>query len=287
MVDSSRIADMAQRHPDAIRDLEHRAIADATRPLAQAIADAQAQAGGRWIRETVGNQIPARLAEFIDWVRDLLRRAFAGRGKQARHAAETAAYNGAQLGTRQTLAIAAAMGQRPEDLPPVEPGPEAQQAAEAIPAAVDQEQGHALALLTGAGLTAMGFAGLTAAFTRARRAVGRIAAGTAVAITSAVAHGASLVARAFGGGVRLLWVAEADACPACAAYAGLHIRPGGKFSGGLTLGPPRTAFPTAVTGPPRHPRCRCALIPWSPNWPSDGPPLPTLLRQRARTARRS
>lgn len=287
MVDSTRIADMAQRHPDAIRALEQRATADATRPLAQALTDAQAAAGARWIRETVGAQIPARLKEFVDWVRELLRRAFAGKSRQAQRAAEIAAFNGAQLGSRQALAIAAAAGQHPRIPAPIEPGADAQQAAEAIPAAVEQEQGHALALLTAAGLTAMGFAGLTSAFTRARRAVGRIAAGMAVAITSAASYGASLIARALGDGTRLLWVAEPDACPACAAYAGLHIGPGGKFPGGLSLDPRRTVFPTAITGPPRHPRCRCGLIPWSPNWPVDGTPLPTLLRQRARTARRS
>lgn len=286
MADSNRIADLAQQHPDAIRNLEQRAIADATRPLAQALTDAQAAAGNRWVRETVNTQIPVRLKEFIDWVRNLLRRAFAGRGKQAQRAAQIATFNGAQLGSRQSLAIAAAMGQQPGAPVDIEPGPDAQQATEAIPAAVDQEQSHALALLTTASLTAMGFAGLTGAFTRARRAVGRIATGMAVAITSSVSYGASLIARALGDDVRLLWVAEADACPACAAYAGLHIRPGGKFSGGLTLGPPHTAFPTAITSPPRHPHCRCDLIPWSPNWPIDGTPLPTLLRQRARTNRR-
>ncbi|MEU8642253.1 hypothetical protein AB0C91_10080 [Streptomyces sp. NPDC048674] len=285
MVDSGRIVDMAQQHPDSIRTLEQRAIADATRPLAQAIADAQRAAGARWIRETIGAQVPTRLQEFIDYVRDLLKHAFAGRGKQAQRTAERAAFNGAQLGARQATAIAHAIQQT---VPPisVEPGQEAQQAVEAIPSAVDQDHRHALALLTTASLTAMGLAGLNSAFTRARRAVGRIATGMAVAITSAVSHAASLVARALGDGVRLLWVAEADACDACLAYAGLHIKPGGKFQGGLSLNPQRTVFITAITGPPRHPRCRCALIPWSPNWPVDGPPLPTLLRQRAHANRR-
>lgn len=286
MVASSRIADMAQKHPDAIRTLEQRAIADATRPLAQALTDAQAAAGARWIRETIGSSIPARLHEFVDYVRELLRHAFTDRGKQAQRAAETAAFNGAQLGARQASAIVAAMRSQPT--PPVHaaPGTEAQQAAEAIPAAVEEEQGHALALLTAAGLTAMGLAGLNSVFTRARRAVGRIATGMAVAITSAVSHAVSLVARALGSDIRLLWVAEPGACPACAAYAGLHIKPGGKFQGGLSLDPKRTVFATAIEGPPRHPHCRCDLVPWSPLWPLDGPPLPTLLRQRARAARR-
>lgn len=286
MVASSRIADIAQQHPDAIRALEQRAIAEATRPLAQALTDAQAAAGARWIRETVGSSIPAALDEFIAWTRRLLDQAFAGKSKQARAAAERAAFNGAQLGARQASAIAAAM--RGQPTPPIQaaPGTEAQQAADAIPAAVDEEQGHALALLTTAGLTAMGLAGLHSVFTRARRAVGRIATGMAVVITSAVSHAAGLVARALGGDVRLVWVAEPGACAACAAYAGLHIKPGGKFQGGLSLDPKRTVFATAISSPPRHPHCRCDLVPWSPLWPLDGPPLPTLLRQRARAARR-
>lgn len=289
MVDSSRIADLAQQHPDAIRALEQRAIADATRPLAQALTDAQAAALAQWIRDSgPGHHTPVgnALQRLIAYVRDLIRRAFAGKGKQAQRAAEMAAFNGAQLGAQQATAIAAAMQQT---VPPVavEPGPEARQAAEAIPAAVAQEQGHALALLTTAGLTSMGMAGLNSAFTRARRAVGRIATGVAVAVTSAVSHATSLIARALGDGIRLLWVAEPDACAACRAYAGLHIKPGGKFQGGLSLDPQRTVFVTAIEGPPRHPHCRCSLAPWSPNWPLDGPPLPTLLRQRARTTRRS
>lgn len=286
MADSSRIADMAQQHPENLRALEHRAIAEATRPLAQALTDAQAAAGARWIRETVRSSIPAAISDFLAYVRDLIGRAFASKGRQAQHAAETAAFNAAQLGARQALAIAAAMGQRPAEPASVQPGADAQQAADAIPAAVAQEQTHALALLTTAGLTAMGFAGLNAVFTRARRAVGRIAAGMAVAVTSAASHGASLIARALGRNVRLLWVAEPGACPACAAYAGLHIRPGGKFQGGLSLDPRRTVFVTAITGPPRHINCRCVVIPWSPGWPIGGTPLPALLRQRARTARR-
>lgn len=286
---SARIADIAQRHPDAIRTLEQRAIYAATQPLAQALADAQAAAGTRWIHASgPGRNTPVgdALQQLIDYVRQLLRNAFADKGKQAQRAAEMAAFNAAQLGSRQALAIAAAMGQHPQAPVPVEPGMEAQKATEAIPSAVEQEQGHALALLTTTGLTALGLAGLNSVFQRARRAVGRIATGMAVAITSAVSHAASLVARALGSDIRLLWVAEPDACAACRAYAGLHIKPGGKFPGGLSLDPRRTVFDTAISGPPRHIHCRCALIPWSPNWPLNGPPLPAILRQRARTARR-
>ncbi|MET8113806.1 hypothetical protein [Streptomyces prasinus] len=286
-MDSQRIANMAQQQPDRLRTHEQRAIADATRPLATAIADAQKAAVTRWVRETIGRQIPAQLDNLVTWLRDLLRTAFAGKGRQAQAAAEQAAFTAAHTSAQQAATLAAAMRGQPTPPVAVEPGGDAQQAAARIPAAVAEEQGHALALLTTAGLTAMGLAGLNSVFKRARRAISRIASGTAVAITSAAAHGARLVAKALGKGIRLLWVAEPDACAACRAYAGHHIKPGGKFPGGLTLDPRRTAFPDAIPGPPRHPHCRCVLIPWSPSWRLTGTPLPTLLRQRARHAWRS
>ena len=286
-VDSSRIADMAQQLPDRIRALEHRTIADATRPLAQSIADAQAAALTRWVRETVGQQLPARLQDFVDWVRRLIRQAFAGKGKQARAAAERAAMVAAQQGVQHATQIAAVASGQPAPSVRPEPGQQADDAAAAIPAAVDEEQGHALAALTVAGLTATGLAGLNSVFTRARRAVGRIARGTAVAITTAAANGAALVTRALGADVRLMWVTEAGACPACRAYAGLTVKPGRLFPGGLSYDPRRTVFVDPIPGPPRHPHCRCGLVPWSASWPVDGTPLPQLLRSRARTDRRS
>lgn len=290
MANSNNIANAAEKHPDAVRALEHQAAYTASRPLAQALTDAQAAALNRWITTAgLGHNTPTgqALRELIDYVRQLLRNAFTGRGKQAQRDAERAAHAAAQIGATQAAALAAAMRQQPTPPIQAEPGPEAQQACDAIPAAVEQEQTNALALLTTAGLTAMGLAGLNSVFQRARRAVGRITAGLAVAVTSAAAHGALLAARALGSGVRLLWVAEPDACPACAAYAGHHIRPGGLFPGGLSLDPRRTVFTTAIPAPPRHPHCRCVLVPWSPAWPVTGTPLPILLRQRARIARRS
>ncbi|MFF2852679.1 hypothetical protein ACFVT5_41260 [Streptomyces sp. NPDC058001] len=285
MVSSQQVADTAQTHPAAIRALEQRTIPEATQPLAQALKAAHSAATSRWIRETAATNIPARLDEFAAYVTQLLDAAFADKGKGAQRAAERAAFTVAQAGARQASQLATTMRGKPT--PPVNaaPGEDAQAVAEAIPAAVEEEHQRALALLTVASLTAMGLAGLNAAFTRARRAISRVAAAIAVTITTANAHASNLVARALGDGVRLLWVAEPDACPACAAYAGRSIRPGGKFRGGLSLDPRRTVFVTAITGPPRHPRCRCVLIPWSTAWLLDGPPLPTLLRHRATTGR--
>jgi hypothetical protein len=172
------------------------------------------------------------------------------------------------------------------DVPP-ETGAAADRAAAGIPVAVEEEHGHALALLTTASLTAYGAAGVAAVFSRARRAVTRITQSVAVAVTSAAANAAITVARYLGPGVRMLWVAEPGACPACAAYAGRMVVPGRFFPGGLSLDPSRAVFMTPLTGPPRHPHCRCVVIPYHPSWRTTGTPLPVLLQQRARAGTRT
>ncbi|MDX3125954.1 hypothetical protein, partial [Streptomyces scabiei] len=230
---------------------------------------------------------PAALRKLIEHIRQALEAAFAGQGVQAMQEAQRAAYNAAALGIQHTSRITALLrGVPPPDIPP-ETGPIAGRAAAGIPVAVEQEHTNALALLTTASLTAYGAAGLAAVFSRARRAVTRITQSVAVAVTSAAAHAVKVVAGYLGPGVRLLWVAEPGACPACAAYAGRHIRPGGHFPGGLSLDPRRTVFTTSIPGPPRHIHCRCVCIPWHPGWPTTGTPLPQLLQQRARAGART
>ncbi|MGW2113789.1 hypothetical protein [Streptomyces zhihengii] len=287
---SNRLAEQARTIPATLRRLEQQAIHDTTRPLLQALQAAGQEAVRLWIRNTSAEQqtpSPSALSRIIDTIRKLLRQAFTGVGAQARRDIERAAFNAAQAAARQAGVIAATASGQPT--PPVQPviGPEAAAAARAVPAAVEEEQSSALALLTAATLTALGLAGINAVFQRARRAVTRIARALAVATTSAAAHATRAIATAIGPTIRLLWVAEPGACPACAAYAGRSVLPGRQFPGGLSLDPARTLFDTPIAGPPRHPHCRCVLIPWSSTWPVDGTPLPTLLRQHARTARRS
>ncbi|AXB47304.1 hypothetical protein [Amycolatopsis albispora] len=68
-------------------------------------------------------------------------------------------------------------------------------------------------------------------------------------------------------GARALWVAERDACVACLALSG-HFARSGVFNWRRTFGkkayPPTDASGDQVelTGPPRHPNCRCRLTPW-------------------------
>jgi hypothetical protein len=275
---SKHIADTAQRQPAQLRALEHRHAAVAARPLAKALADAETDATHRWMMVTSPQQaIPseANLKALIEHIRKALEAAFYGQGAYAMREAQRAAYTAASLGLQHASRITALLrGVPPPSNVPVETGPVADRAADAIPAAVQEEHTHALALLTTAGLTATGLAGLRGVFTRARRAVTRITAGVASAVTSAAANAALTVARYLGPGVRMLWVAEPGACPACAAYAGRSIRPGGHFPGGLSLDPKRTVFLTSIPGPPRHPHCRCVVIPWHPRWATRTAPAP-------------
>lgn len=286
---SARIADLAQQHPTQLRALEHRHADAAARPLAQALSSAQKDATNRWALATTPTRpLPTAvdLQALIEHIRKALEAAFYGQGAYAMREAQRAAFAAAALGIQQANRIVALLrGEAPPELPP-ETGHVADRAAAAIPAAVAQEHSHALALLTTAGLTAYGLAGVQSVFSRARRAVSRITAGVAVAVTSAAAHAAVTVGRALGPGVRMLWVAEPGACPACAAYAGRSVVPGRYFPGGLSLDPRRTVFLSPLTGPPRHPHCRCGLLPWHPSWRTVGTPLPLLLQQRARSGAR-
>lgn len=65
--------------------------------------------------------------------------------------------------------------------------------------------------------------------------------------------GTSDVARKMG--LRLVWVAERNACLHCLAHAGYVVEPGAFFPG-LSFDPQASNIP-AVEHPPLHPNCRC------------------------------
>lgn len=288
---AATIANQAATHPAALRTLQHHATHTATTALAAALTAARNTATTQWLHATgPARALPTtqQLNDLITRIRAALANIFRTYTPHAQQTAHDAAATAARLGARQAATIATALTGHTAPLTTPTPGTIAQQAADTIPAAIEQEHNAALALLTTASLTALGLAGLSGVFNRAGRAIGRIAAAIATAVTSAAAAGVAAIARALGPDVRLLWVAEPDACPACAAYAGRTIRPGERFPGGLSLDPRRTVFTAAIPAPPRHPHCRCVLIPWRADWHTGGTPLPDLLRQRARqtTARR-
>lgn len=59
--------------------------------------------------------------------------------------------------------------------------------------------------------------------------------------------------------VRVVWVAETNACVHCLAYSGRTVMPGDDWPEGLTYGAKSSHAPGKT--PPLHPNCRCTLEP--------------------------
>jgi hypothetical protein len=87
-------------------------------------------------------------------------------------------------------------------------------------------------------------------------------------------------------GVQRVWIAESTACLDCLALSGEVVDVGDEFPMDATFDTKLLSYvPVSVgglTGPPRHPRCRCRSSPWLGHV---GPPgsvdLPTALRREA------
>lgn len=118
---------------------------------------------------------------------------------------------------------------------------------------------------------ALDFAGEDDATTVAAKVAGitRRASDVAALVANTAAN-ADVAREARALGRRLLWMAEADACPHCLAYAGEHIAPGASFPLQLTfyVDPDGALKPipreTPLPYPPLHPRCRCAVRSYDP-----------------------
>lgn len=83
------------------------------------------------------------------------------------------------------------------------------------------------------------------------------------AVQRAASEGTARVAARAG--VRLLWVAERNACLHCLAYSGRVVAVGSEFPRNLTFGDkPLEPYGTLLY-PPLHPNCRCHVEPY------DGP----------------
>lgn len=105
-----------------------------------------------------------------------------------------------------------------------------------------------------------------AALTVADRSVRAVATGAEYAVNSA---GNSVPRRTIQPGQKLVWVAERDACLVCLALSGDVIDPfeGEAFDEFATFGDtsPPSVWPPGMplTGPPRHPHCRCIVQVWA------------------------
>lgn len=86
-------------------------------------------------------------------------------------------------------------------------------------------------------------------------------------------------------GAQRLWVAERDACVVCLALSGHTVAVGHEFDMDATFGAkPLTYAPTSaggLTGPPRHPHCRCRSTVWRGANDDTVLDYPTALRREA------
>jgi hypothetical protein len=96
------------------------------------------------------------------------------------------------------------------------------------------------------------------AVSRGRSAVTYARARARWATNRAVNAGIAQAAR--DAGMRIVWVAERNACLHCYAYAGLTVAVGEDFPSGLTYGDrPLPPPPGGLPYPPLHPNCRCSV----------------------------
>jgi hypothetical protein len=86
-------------------------------------------------------------------------------------------------------------------------------------------------------------------------------------------------------GAQRVWISERDACVVCLALSGHVVDVGQSFDLDATFGAkPMTYVPIGVgglTGPPRHPHCRCRCSPWLGQSDPGVIDFPTALRREA------
>lgn len=116
---------------------------------------------------------------------------------------------------------------------------------------------------------------------RAHQAVTSVRRTAAVAVAETAADRART--EAVERGWMLVWVSERDACLTCLAYNGRTAPPHGVFAP-ATFGKWTRTSGRVVSGPPRHPHCKCQLEPIHPDEVDDPLGLPVNLRREAERA---
>jgi hypothetical protein len=293
---------LAAAQADALLALEQNAVRSAAGPLATELAAIGRQARGRFLMAQASGQpaaIDAARAWTVQQLQDaavtyldpavvepvLHHAAAAGTAAGARHAAEQAAVQAAPQDTApavaqkavQAMAHAAAAAAPPTPAAPPVTAPVARSARAAAAARIDQA---VTALADADNLT-----DVQTAVAQAQRAPEALA--TAAQWLTHYAAGESTRAEAIRRGAHLLWIAERNACVVCLALAGqtANVMEGEAFDEFATFGPDRPPAPwppsAPLTGPPRHPHCRCQTVLWFGSAPGQ-PSLPASLIHEAR-----
>ncbi|MFE9391700.1 hypothetical protein [Streptomyces sp. NPDC006784] len=284
MPDPQQLADLAQGpHTAAVQELE-----DATAQAAVADADDQfgdlvVKALAAWTAASAGLGAAAvsveALRRLLATVRAAVRRILAPLGPRAQRALDGALGDALRLGSGQLAEFTREASGRRASTPPVgRPGRGLRQLADRVETIVTERRDRALGLLHAR--RARTWQDILTGIGAARGAVSAVRAHVSWVINTAVNEG--LVAGIAAIGAQKLWLAERDACTACLAYAGRVIDVRDTFPGGLNWDPnQQRAGADEIAGPPRHPNCRCRLVPWRDRWAGGGQSLPDFLHGQA------
>lgn len=221
-----------------------------------------------------------KLARLLADVRADVDRAGRGLDTRSQLALGRALDGAARLGARHAAKFLTRATGRPHAVPDVTVPADAARAAWGLAGDVREQLRMAGRLLSPRMVSGSGWRGVLTGLGAARRAAGLVRQTVAWAVHRAVNDGGAQTADHYG--ARLLWVAEADACVSCLAYAGRISDRDGRFPGGLSMDPnARSTTRAALDGPPAHPACRCRAVPWMPDWDTGPGSLPALLRDQA------
>lgn len=218
------------------------------------------------------------LRRILQAVRDAVRRLLSGLDTRARRSIVDTLDDAAALGSRQAAEFIQAASGRRIGAAAVRLSRSLRTAANSAGSSVPDRLDRALALL-GAG-RADRWSHVLAGIGTARSALSAVRADIAWFINRAVNEG--LVNAAKASNARRLWIAEADACVRCTAYAGLLADDDGQFPGGLSWDPrQRVIGADPIESPPVHAHCRCRIVPWLDRWSGEGVPFPEALRRES------
>lgn len=279
---AQQLADLTQQQQaDEAAALEEQTAQEADGGAGAGLAAAVTAALAAWVLAfgslaAVG--AGAGLVAYLARVRRDVDRAQSGLGHRAARTVEGALVEATAMGARHATAFARLASGERLAIPDVTVAQDVRDAAKAVTDTVAQQLRLTARLLSPRNVTS--WRDVLTGLGAARRAVGMVRSAVAWCLHRAINDGATQAITALG--ARPLWVTEPDACAICLAYAGHLADRDGRFPGGLSMDPAsRTSTRAAIDGPPRHPNCRCRLVPWRDEWASSRTGLPELLRQQA------
>jgi hypothetical protein len=246
------------QHADEMLSAEDEAARLAAGPLRNQLEDILQAFRLRWVREfgPLGSRVQQTGPAFVQLMADLGAELSAVQADPA-PAILTAAGRSQALGIRQAFVEA---GLDPVERPVVldlAVHDYANGIAEKASELVDRASRMAATVRKGS------FAAVTSTVSVAEQGANQIDRAARTVVNEQANNGIGTVAKELG--ARELWVAERDACVHCLALSGhLADQETGLFDASLTFGgKPLDWLPEdGLTGPPRHPNCRCRKTLW-------------------------